>query len=136
MGYGGADGGNSRAQTMRVPAIYSIINSTPIHSRHTVSRATMITGPRNRPTNPNDCNPPSIPITTSRNGSRAVPPINAGKIRLSPISSVTAPNPNSAAGASSVAPSTDNVRAAAASASHAPNGTIANTIVNTANSSG
>jgi hypothetical protein len=51
---------------------------TSIHSRHTVSRAAIITGPRKRPTNPNDCIPPTIPISTNRNGSCAVPPISAG----------------------------------------------------------
>jgi hypothetical protein len=38
----------------------------------------MITGPRNRPSNPNDCIPPRIPISTSRNGTRVSPPISAG----------------------------------------------------------
>jgi hypothetical protein len=51
---------------------------TPIHSRHIVRRAAMITGPRKRPTIPNDCIPPKIPISTNRNGSRAAPPISAG----------------------------------------------------------
>jgi hypothetical protein len=51
---------------------------TPNHSRHTVRSAAMITGPRKRPTSPNDCIPPRIPISTSRKGSSAVPPIRAG----------------------------------------------------------
>jgi len=46
--------------------------SAPIHSRHIVRRAAMITGPRKRaPPFPNDCIPPKIPISTNRNGSRA-----------------------------------------------------------------
>ena len=51
---------------------------TPIHSRHIVRRAAMITGPRKRPTIPNDCIPPKIPMSTNRNGSRTAPPISAG----------------------------------------------------------
>jgi len=38
----------------------------------------MITGPRKRPTNPNDWMPPRIPISTNRKGNSADPPISAG----------------------------------------------------------
>jgi hypothetical protein len=51
---------------------------TPIHSRHMVSKAAMITGPRKRPSNPNDCMPPIIPINTTRNGIRTALPISTG----------------------------------------------------------
>jgi hypothetical protein len=50
----------------------------PIHSRQTVRSAAMITGPRKRPTNPNDVSPPRIPISASRKGSRVVPQMSAG----------------------------------------------------------
>jgi hypothetical protein len=53
-------------------------SSIPTHSRQTVRSAAMITGPRKRPTNPNDFSPPRIPISTNRNGSRVLPPMSAG----------------------------------------------------------
>src|ERR1700730_10780107 len=62
-------------QLAQAGAVYS---SSPTHSRHTARAAAMITGPRKRPTNPNDCSPPRIPIRASRKGSRAEPPMSAG----------------------------------------------------------
>ena len=52
--------------------------SPPTHSRHAARAAAMITGPRKRPTNPNDCSPPRIPISASRKGSRVEDPMSAG----------------------------------------------------------
>jgi hypothetical protein len=65
-------------QRVRRPKSASAQSPIPIHSRQTVRSAAMITGPRKRPTNPNDVSPPRIPISASRKGSRVVPPMSAG----------------------------------------------------------
>ena len=65
-------------QRVRRPKSGSAQSPIPIHSRQTVRSAAMITGPRKRPTNPNDVSPPRIPISASRKGSRVVPPMSAG----------------------------------------------------------
>ena len=49
-----------------------------IHSRHTVSKAAMMTGPRNKPKSPKAARPPKIPTKARRNGRRAEPPTRVG----------------------------------------------------------
>jgi hypothetical protein len=71
-------GDRSRESWLRRPEPGSAQSPIPIHSRQTVRSAAMITGPRKRPTNPNDVSPPRIPISTNRKGSRVVPPMSAG----------------------------------------------------------
>jgi hypothetical protein len=56
------------------PSITDVNPFTP-----TLRRAATITRPRKSPSNPNDCMPPAIPISTSRNGSCAASPTNAGE---------------------------------------------------------
>lgn len=51
------------------------------HSRHTISNAAMITGPRNKPSNPNVASPPKMPTNANRNGKRAAPPTSVGQTK-------------------------------------------------------
>ena len=69
---------SSRKSWLRRPESGSAQSFIPTQSRQTVRSAAMITGPRKRPTNPNDFSPPRIPISTNRKGSRVLPPMSAG----------------------------------------------------------
>jgi diguanylate cyclase (GGDEF)-like protein len=53
----------------RLTISIGIQSPAPTHSRHTARAAAMFTGPRKRPTNPNDRSPSRIPISGSRKGS-------------------------------------------------------------------
>ena len=87
------------------------------------------------PISPKACNPPKIPTKASRNGRRAAPPTRVGQTKWSPISITAAPKPNTQPAASALPPCTSSTRAAIVKAAHAPNGTMANEIVSTVNSS-
>jgi hypothetical protein len=60
---------------------FSCSGTGTIHSRHTVSNAAIITGPRNRPSSPNVASPPKMPTNANRNGKRAAPPTSVGQTK-------------------------------------------------------
>ena len=104
------------------------------HSRQTVNSAAIKTGPRKRPTRPNDARPPKTPTSANRKGSRAAPPTSAGQTKWSPINMIAAPHPKTATAAQALPPASTSVAAAAVKAAHAPKGNIANAMVRNVNS--